>query len=323
MKVLLFQLDGKLPNIALMRLAAYHRRRGDDVELRRTGHPERTFWDAPDDLLVYGSTIFLKTRFLAERLREAFPQAIIGGTGWDYSTTVEQFGVDSLEQDYSIYPKFRQSIGFSQRGCRLRCEFCVVPKKEGKIRPEQTVADIWRGDPWPRELLLLDNDFFGQPKWRDRIREIRDGNFKVSFVQGINARCLTEEAAEAIASVDYRDDGMSRKQIYTAWDNRDDEKKLFDGLGRLVKYGVKPRDIMVYMLCGFWPNETQQDREYRRQKLREFGAVPYPIPYVRTTELIGFQRWVIGAYDKKISWSEWSSAQGRPERLGRGDALPL
>jgi hypothetical protein len=55
---------------------------------------------------------------------------------------------------------------------------------------------------------LLDNDFFGQPVWRERIAEIRDGNFKACFSQGINPRCIREEAAEAIASIDYRDDSL-------------------------------------------------------------------------------------------------------------------
>lgn len=34
MNVLLLQLDGKLPNLALMRIAAHHRAQGDAVELR-------------------------------------------------------------------------------------------------------------------------------------------------------------------------------------------------------------------------------------------------------------------------------------------------
>src|SRR5262249_37929521 len=153
---------------------------------------------------------------------------------------LEDIGIQTKRQDYSIYPSWKQSIGFTERGCRLQCEFCVVPKKEGRVREEQTVADIWRGDPWAREMILLDNDFFGQPHWRDRVREIREGGFKVSFNQGINARFLTDETAEAIASVDYRDDQMKVKRIYTAWDNRDDEDRLFAGLNRLVKYGVKP-----------------------------------------------------------------------------------
>jgi hypothetical protein len=166
------------------------------------------------------------------------------------------------------------------------------------------VPEIWRGEPWPKELLLLDNDFFGQPQWRERIQEIRDGSFKVSFNQGINCRCLTDEAAEAIASVNYRDDSMQSKRIYTAWDSKEDEDRLFAGLNRLVKYGVKPDHIMVYILVGYWPNETAEDRDYRRQKLLDFGARPYPMPYVRTPELLGFQRWVIQGYHKDIPWKE-------------------
>src|ERR1700740_2648466 len=76
-----------------------------------------------------------------------------------------------------------------------------------------------------------------------------------------------------------------------AWDNRKDEARLFRGLDLLVKAGVRPDQIMVYMLIGYWPGETHGDRDYRRQRLREFGARPYPMPYVRTAELVGYQRW--------------------------------
>lgn len=317
MKALLYHLDGRLPNIALMRISAHHRALGHEVELRR-GNPQPWLWDDPPDY-VYGSAIFQATRPVAERLKTYYPEAMIGGTGVDVPplivSNLSTANVTTLDQDYSIYPDFRQSIGFSQRGCRLRCEFCVVPQKEGRVKPEQPISGIWRGDPWPREVVLLDNDFFGNPEWRDRVTELRDGKFKVSFTQGINARCITDEAAEAIASLDYRNDAMDTKRIYTAWDNRDDEERLFSGLRKLTSAGIKPDYIMVYMLIGYWPGETAQDRDYRRQKLRDFGARPYPMPFVRNRELVGFQRWVIGAYDKRISWKEWSEASFRPEKL--------
>lgn len=322
MRVLLCQIDGSIPNLALMRLSAHHRALGDDIEIRHGADFTRRLWDeAPD--VVYASAIFEKSRPTASRLLEMFPAAIIGGTGWNIGLTVESLGIHGSTLDYSLYPRFRQSIGFTQRGCRLRCSFCVVPQKEGAMRAEASIYDIWRGDPWPREILLLDNDFFGQPNWRKRVTEIREGRFKVSFNQGINARFLTDEAAEAIASLDYRDDSMKVKRIYTAWDNLKDEQRLFDGLNRLAKYGVKPDHIMVYMLCGYWPGETQADREHRRKALRDFGARPYPMPYVRTRELVGFQRWVIGAYDKRIPWAEWAAANCRPEKLIRPASTSL
>lgn len=319
--VLLLHLDGKVPNIALMRIAAHHRESGDRVELRRVDNPRLIgprlgdpTWDR-----VYGSLIFERTRPHADLVRRAYPDAILGGTGLDVGSSLEAVGITTKRQDYSLYPAWRQSIGFTQRGCRLRCSFCVVPRKEGAVREEQTIAELWRGDPWPRELILLDNDFFGQPRWAERIDEIRTGGFRVSFNQGINARMLTDEAAAAIASVDYRDDSMARKCIYTAWDNRKDEARLFAGLEALVRHGVKPSYITVYILIYYWPGETDEDRDYRRRRLREFGAVPYPMPFVRTRESIGFQRWVIGAYDKAIPWREWVGAGYRQTGLRRGD----
>ena len=321
MRVLLVQLDGKMPNVALMRLAAAYR----DVAEIDFRHWARVEQVAPELGRTYdhvfASAIFERSAPLVAEVLRQFPHAIVGGTGSGSLRTLEDLGVNALDQDYGLYPTYRQSIGFSQRGCRLRCSFCVVPRKEGAIREERTIAELWRGDPWPRELVLLDNDFFGQPRWRERIAEIRDGGFKVSFSQGINVRAIGDEEAAALASVQYRDDSMTRRQLCCAWDNKKDEARLFAGLQRLVDHGVRPAEILVYMLVGYWPGETAADREYRRAKLREFGAFPYPMPYVRTPELVGFQRWVVGAYDKRgIPWADWCAAGYRPERLGRGAA---
>lgn len=317
MNVLLLQLDGKLPNLALMRLAAHYRRQGDDVTLRQAANHRSLqprfsdpAWDA-----VFGSLIFKRTLPLAFDAAVVYPHIVLGGTGWNLTTTLEKEGVHTQALDYADYPTWRQSLGFTQRGCRLKCTFCVVPQKEGGVQAVGTIADLWRGEPWPREILLLDNDFFGQPAWRARVEELRAGRFKVSFNQGINARMLNDETAAAIASVDYRDDSMKERRIYTAWDNRKDERALFAGLNALVKHGVKPRHIMVYMLCGYWPGETSEDREYRRRRLREFGALPYPMPFERTPELLGFQRWVIGGYDKGIPWADWVRARYTPRNL--------
>ena len=320
MKVLIFQLDGELPNIALMRIAAHHRALGDEVEFRGRHSARRELWDNPER--VYASAIFDKTRPRVEQLLRDFPDAIVGGTGVDVASSLESMGITTLEQDYSIYPDFTASIGFLQRGCRKRCPFCVVPRKEGAVRGEQSVYNLWRGEPWPRHLHLLDNDFFGNPEWRERIQEINEGRFKVCFSQGINARFLSDEhadadeAAAALASVDYRDKRFVARRLYTAWDNRKDEDTLFQGLHRLVKYGVKPGNIMVYMLIGYWKGETWDDRIYRQSKLREFGCDPYPMPYLRTRELVKFQTWVCSAFDKRVSWWDWQRANYDPYKLG-------
>lgn len=330
MRVLVLQFDGKMPNIADARIIAHHRARGDEVTLRiaktlravepRLGDP---VWD-----LVYGSLIFESTRPIAERARAIYPGIILGGTGWRVEITLADVGIPDGPLDYSDYSvgkKWPQSIGFAMRGCRLACDFCVVPRKEGRARANATIAEIWRGEPWPREILLLDNDFFGNPEWRDRVDELREGAFRVSFVQGINARMLNDETAAALASLNVRDDGMKRRRIYTAWDGRKDERTLFRGLEALTRAGFSPDMIMVYMLVGHEPGETHADRDYRRAKLRAFGARPYPMPFTRAPELVAFQRWVIQRKDDFVPWEKWwVGAKGDPRKLGpRRISLPL
>jgi len=148
------------------------------------------------------------------------------------------------------------------------------------------------------------------------VDELRSGKFKVSFNQGINIRFITDEAAAALATLEYRDDSFTTKRIYTAWDNRKDEARLFRGLEALKAHGIKPDHVMVYMLIGFWPGETEEDWLYRASKLREWGARPYPMPYVRTKATVGFQRWIVGAYDKRIPWADFVRADYAPRRLG-------
>jgi hypothetical protein len=299
----LTHIDGKLPNLALMKLAHWHRARGDEVYF--TKHIERGLFEGRYDL-VYGSAIFSYSADRVHAFRQQFPDAIIGGThDLANTTTVEQhIGADEYEHyDYSIYPNFVASIGFTQRGCRLKCGFCVVPKKEGKPRSINTIADIWRGDPWPRHLHILDNDFFGQEQWRDRLAEIREGKFKVCLNQGINVRLIDDEAAAALASIPYYDDSFTVRRLYTAWDNLKDEKVFMRGVERLVEAGVPARHLMAYMLVGWDKSETWERVMHRFDAMVALGILPYPMiygdrhrtlpgKYPRRT-LSEFQRWAI------------------------------
>ena len=156
MKVLLLQLDGKLPNIALMRIAAHHRTNGDDITFHHCPTikaVEASDWSAFE--LIYASLIFERTRPVAEALLQKYPASQLGGTGWDVARPLEDIGITTKEQDYGLYPHYPHSVGFTQRGCRLKCKFCVVPRKEGAVTEEQTVWDIWRKEPYPRNLVLL------------------------------------------------------------------------------------------------------------------------------------------------------------------------
>jgi hypothetical protein len=310
MRVRLTQIDGKLPNLALMKLAHYHHERGDAVHF--TKHIVRDMLE-PDYDCVYGSAIFSFSGFRVAQFLNEFPDAIVGGT-YDVTDnrTIEQLvGADDYEYyDYSIYPHFDGSIGFTQRGCRLKCGFCVVPKKEGRPRSVNTIASIWRGEPWPKHLHLLDNDFFGQQRdqWEARIAEIKEGGFKVCLNQGINIRMIDIAAARALASITLRDDQFKTRRLYTAWDSIGDEQRFFSGVDTLESAGIPPTCLLVYMLIGYDKRETWERVMYRFKKMAARGIRPYPMIYgdrdrrlplggcnerIAHRTLSEFQRWAI------------------------------
>lgn len=309
MNVRLTHVDGKLPNLALMKLAHWHRAQGDEIAFTKS--LSREMFESEYER-VYGSAIFGFSRHRLETFIGQFPDAIVGGTGTDSIQTVEQFlGVGEYEHyDYSLYPSFTGSIGFTARGCRLRCGFCVVPKKEGKPRAINSVYDIWRGDPFPRHLHLLDNDFFGQPpdQWQARVAEIIEGKFRVCFNQGINIRLITEEAAEQIARLPYYDDQFKTRRLYTAWDNLKDEAIFFRGVERLEKAGVPPTHLLVYMLIGYDKDETLERIMYRFERMTAKGIRPYPMVYNNADPTLKrFQRWVIRKYYTFIPFDQYDA----------------
>lgn len=315
MRVRLTHLDGKLPNLALMKLAHWHHAQGDTVTFSRKVAPE--MFESGYDR-VYGSAIFGFSRHNVAAFSEQWPEAMVGGTGTDSPETVEQrLGVEEYEHyDYSHYPDFTGSIGFTQRGCRLRCGFCVVPKKEGRPRSVNTIAQIWRGEPYPRHLHLLDNDFFGQPmeQWRARVEEILAGRFRVCFNQGINIRLITEESAAWVARLPYYDDGFTVRRLYTAWDNLKDEGIFFRGVDMLERAGVPPTHLMVYMLVGYRAGETMDEIMYRFERMTARGIRPYPMVYNNANrELKRFQRWVIRKAYTFVPFDQYDvNVKGRP-----------
>jgi len=299
-----------------MKLAHWHRRRGDEVVFTRRA--DRDLFERDYDV-VYGSSIFRFSAPKIDRFLQAWPGAILGGTGTNRQHTVEDvIGHPYERHDYSPYPQFEPSIGFTQRGCRLSCKFCVVPLKEGKARAVNRVADIWRGEPHPRKLHLLDNDFFGQAEldWRACIAEIRDGMFKVCFNQGINVRHLSPQAAEALASVEYRDDRFHERKLYTAWDNLKDEAIFFRGVDMLEAAGVPARHLRAYMLVGFDKNETWDRIHHRFDRMVERGIEPFPMVFdCRATDparyhaLKQFQRWALRGFYRAFPFAEYDSSR--------------
>lgn len=112
------------PNYALMKISAYHKARGDSVEWwSPMCHYDR----------VYSSKVF---DFTPENLYLPL-DAIRGGTGYDDIPLNQKLPpeIDAAFPDYSIYPECDYAIGYLTRGCPNHCPWCVVPEKEGGIKP--------------------------------------------------------------------------------------------------------------------------------------------------------------------------------------------
>ena len=109
------------PNLALCKIAAYHKGLGDRVE-----------WATPFEHydILYRSKIF---NFTQDDLTPYNADLEIrGGTGYDIHSELPQ-EIDDIQPDLSIYPNVPKDIsyGFLTRGCPNKCKWCVVPKKEG------------------------------------------------------------------------------------------------------------------------------------------------------------------------------------------------
>ena len=291
MKVALYDVDSKIPNLALMKLARFHRTRGDDV----------VWYDplfAGDCDKIYASKVF---KFSDGDLLD--PKRMeIGGSGWSLSKELPE-EVDRLPPDYSIY-NYPHNIGFLMRGCRFRCDFCIVPRKEGRPVAHRAVEEIWtqRDSDF---LVLLDNDFFGNPLWRDRIEEIRNLKLRVNFSQGVNIRIIQEEQAEALASVRFSNLHGTKKQVHFAWDRFRDGNLIHRGIDRCVAAGIKPYQMSFFVLVGF--DTTPEEDLHRVETLRSRGCDPYVMPYNRNDNYQkAFTRWVNHkAIFKTVPWESY------------------
>jgi len=291
MKIALYDVDSKIPNLALMKLCQFHKARGDDV----------VWYDplfAGDCDKIYASKIF---KFSDGSLLD--PERMeIGGSSVSLSKELPE-EVDSLPPDYTLY-NYPHNIGFLMRGCRFRCAFCIVPKKEGRPVAHRTVEEIWtqRDSDF---LVLLDNDFFGNPLWKDRIQEIKSLNLRVNFSQGINIRIITEEQAEALASVRFSNLGGTKKQAHFAWDQFKDERLINRGIDRCVAAGIKTYQMAFFVLVGF--DTTPEEDMYRVETLRSRGCDPYAMPYDRSDPYQkAFCRWVNHkAIFKSVPWETY------------------
>lgn len=307
MRIGVYDVDSRIPNLALMKVAAWYRAEGHTVEMYKP------LWlDSYDK--IYASTVFNfsdKSGIIPERME-------VGGTGSGIKSNLPD-KMEDLVPDYSIY-EYPHSIGFTMRGCRFRCTFCVVPEKEGRPYSTNTIDEIWtnRGSDF---VMLLDNDFFGNPDWRARVKELRDFHLKVNFSQGLNIRIITDEQARALASVRFSNVHQTKRQVYFAWDRFKDGALVAAGIDRCVDAGIPPRQMGFYVLIGF-DSSPEQDL-FRVQWLKDKGCDPFAMPYDRADPYQQrFCRWVNRrAIFQSVSWDDYRAEVRTRITPGAGQAF--
>lgn len=292
MKVGLYDVDSKdFPNLPLMKISAYHKAKGDEVEFL-------DFMQHYD--IVYVSKVFGDEYSEMDMTCIDADKIIYGGTG--FAITIENgkevyheeldevlpYEIEHQYPDYSLYPHLTKdkAYGFLTRGCCNNCGFCIVSKKEGLCTVK--VADLsewWNGQ---KEIVLLDANLLACRNRKELLQQLIDSKAKVDFTQGLDARFVTPEIAEMLKQI-------KTKTYHFAFDFMKNERRILKGLKTFVDI-VQPnkRQCYVYVLTNF--DTTFEEDYYRVNKLREIGLDAdvriyrknsLPKPHI----LRDFQRW--------------------------------
>jgi len=292
-KIGIVQVDGKLPNLALMQITGYHESLGDTVEWYSGG----LFNDQYDK--VYASKIFSFSE-----LPPLPENVILGGTGIDFKNNLP-IEIQNQPPSYSLYPECNYHLGFSMKGCRFNCKFCCVPSKEGRPKNNSAIDSILLNPNGGNRLMLLDNDFFGGPNWKENLLRIIELKLRVCFVQGLNIRIITPEQADLLRQCNFQNSKFHEKYLTFAWDRYNDGKLIMKGIKICNDAGIKSSQMQFFILIGY---DSTPEQDYSRvMTLRDLGAMPFVMPYKKDDPYQkAFARWVNKrAVFKSCSWEEY------------------
>lgn len=264
---------GNFPNIALMKISAWHKAQGDRVEWYT---PWRSEYDR-----VYMSKVFSFTPDWEDCVNAR--EVVKGGTG--YAVTLENgrevfhkdrdinlpAEIEHIYPDYSLYPALTKdtAYGFLTRGCPRGCDFCIVGNKEGRCSIKVAdLSEFWNGQ---KNIVLCDPNILACKEWRDLLGQLQDSKAVVDFNQGLDIRLMTEEKAQMISQI-------KTKQIHFAWDRYEDKEKVLPRLELFAPYNKgNAHNTIVYTIVNFSTTlEQDLDRIYT---LRGMGYWPYIMIY--------------------------------------------
>ena len=278
MKVSLLSPDSKLPNLACMKLSAWHKAQGDEVFVNLPLMEEQCD-------VRYASYVFTTS------VKNHHPDTIVGGTGIDIHAKLPN-EVEHIMPDYEGWG-CDYAMGFTSRGCPNKCPFCFVPEKEGAIRanadPEEFVL------PQHTHVMFLDNNILAAPNCAKVLEWCAKFGGSVDFNQGLDCRLIDGPMARALAKV------RLRPYIRLAVDT-DANKKWFQRAHQHLKAaGVPLGRTCVMVLVGQSGSLSTSDYE-RVMWVASIGRLdPFAMPFMPPTagpgwtparELRDFARWV-------------------------------
>lgn len=327
MRVGLLDLDRTgFPNLALMKLSAWHKAQGDQTALVR--------WDGAMLTLLmfdklYASAVFTWNRDKAEMLAEM--GVTVGGRGFQKGTKLPN-DVHAIAPDYTLYG-IDYGMGFLVRGCIRDCSFCSVPEEEGLPWLDQTIDAMINPARKRPFLVLMDNEFFWNVKWAiAQLETFTARGIDWCPSQGLDIRCTTPALCEALAASPFWNLHRTRRQITFAFDDVATEKRYRQGVDMLMRSGIKAWQLQSFVLVGY-DNRTQQARplhaeDHRRiAVIREYGIDPFAMVYrdknsgkmAGDPELRGFARWVnrrlykTCAFDDYVPNFQLAASDAEPE----------
>ena len=291
----------KFPPLGLMKLASYHKSRGDEVKFVRGINYDLEYNPDKIEITSLFTYAWQPVHKAIEYYRKRFPDAEIELGGIYASIMPERLKsiypflhihiglFDEAERylpNYDIlngikkWKDWDSSLVFTSRGCIRKCPFCVVPRLEGAISPVlSNIKDyIYPGH---KKIILLDNNFLASPKWKTILKELKDIKMPVDFNQGLDARLIDEEKARLLADLKVASHGLTFRFAY---DYLEEKSAVSNAIDMLSNYGIKRRYILIYTLYNFYDynkaiGDTPETFLERINDVLEMKCTIYPMRF--------------------------------------------